>query len=235
MPHLAIDWSTISTMLIQITAALVAGGLIGLERSYHGRAAGFRTFSLVALGACLLMVATSNPLDWKPPVEAWARIDPSRVMQGIVTGIGFLGAGVIFRDGFTVRGLTTAACIWVVSAIGVLFGIGFYTLGTVGTALTLVVLSLFKRIESMMPANQYSYLSIGFARAHTPDELALTQRLAQFGLDAQEIGYEIQEQGDLFEYHATLRTEHADNIRQLVESLRQDPQVIRFRLSPTSD
>lgn len=235
MPHLAIDWGTISTMLIQITAALVAGGLIGLERSYHGRAAGFRTFSLVALGACLLMVATSNPLDWKPPVAAWDRIDPSRVMQGIVTGIGFLGAGVIFRDGFTVRGLTTAACIWVVSAIGVLFGIGFYTLGTVGTALTLVVLSLFKRIESMMPANQYSYLSIGFARAQTPDELALTQRLAQFGLDAQEIGYAIPDQGDLFEYHATLRTEHADNIRQLVESLRQDPQVIRFRLSPTSD
>ncbi|HTN67193.1 MAG TPA: MgtC/SapB family protein [Burkholderiaceae bacterium] len=235
MPHLAIDWHTIGTMMIQIMAALVAGGLIGLERSYHGRAAGFRTFSLVALGACLLMVATSNPLDWRPPVDSGTRIDPSRVMQGIVTGVGFLGAGVIFRDGFTVRGLTTAACIWVVSAIGVLFGIGFYTLGTAGTVLTLIVLSLFKRIEAMMPANQYSYLSISFARANAPSEQALTERLAQFGLDAQEIGYGIQDQGELFEYHATLRTDHADNIRQLVDNLRQDPQVMRFRLSPTSD
>ena len=235
MLHFAIDWSTIGTMLGQIMAALVAGGLIGLERSYHGRAAGFRTFSLVALGACLLMVATSNPLDWKPPIEGWARIDPSRVMQGIVTGVGFLGAGVIFRDGFTVRGLTTAACIWVVSAIGVLFGIGFYTLGVVGTVLTLIVLSLFKRIESLMPANQYLYLSIGFARADAPTEQALTQRLAQFGLDAEEMGYGIHQDGDLFEYRATLRTAQTDNIRQLVENLRQDPQVLRFRLSPTSD
>ena len=235
MPHFAFDWTPTLTMLGQILAALLAGGLIGLERSYHGRAAGFRTFSLVALGACLLMVASANPLDWYPPIEGQAHMDPSRVVQGIVTGVGFLGAGVIFRDGFTVRGLTTAACIWVVAALGVLFGIGFYMLGTIGTVITLIVLSVFKRIESLMPANQYSYLSIGFARADAPSEQALTQRLAQLGLDAEEMGYGIQEEGNLFEYHATLRTEQADNIRQLVDNLRRDPQVVRFRLSPTSD
>lgn len=235
MPPFLLDWTTTTTMMGQILAALTAGGMIGLERSYHGRAAGFRTFSLVALGACLLMITAANPEDWRPQLDGFVRMDPSRVMQGIVTGVGFLGAGVIFRDGFTVRGLTTAACIWVVSAIGMLFGIGFYVLGTVGTVLTLIVLSLFKRIESRMPSNQYSYLSIGFLRNDAPSEKAFTERLALLGLDAQEMGYGIHEEGNLFEYHATLRTEKTDNIRQLVEDLRRDPQVIRFRLSPTSD
>jgi putative Mg2+ transporter-C (MgtC) family protein len=234
MLHVSFDWHAFAVMVGQILAALMAGGLIGLERSYHGRAAGFRTFSLVALGACLLMVATANPLDWEPP-ESWSRMDPSRVVQGIVTGVGFLGAGVIFRDGFTVRGLTTAACIWVVASIGVLFGIGFYTLGAVGTVLTLLVLSVFKSIEAMIPANQYSYLSIGYLRQNAPTEAALLQRLASLGLDAQEIGYGIHEEGDLFEYHATLRTDQAANIRQLAQTLREDKQVVRFRLSPTSD
>ncbi|MGB7479805.1 MAG: MgtC/SapB family protein [Burkholderiaceae bacterium] len=230
----ATDWHVALTMLGQILAALLAGGLIGLERSYHGRAAGFRTFSLVALGSCLLMVATTNPHDWSPPIDAWARVDPSRVVQGIVTGVGFLGAGVIFRDGFTVRGLTTAACIWVVSAIGVLFGTGFYLLGAAGTVLTLIVLSVFKRIESMMPSNQYTHLSIGFLRADAPPEQAITERLAKLGLDAQEMAYSILD-GDLFEYHATLRTDQPGNIRLLVEDVRNDPRVVRFRLSPSSD
>jgi putative Mg2+ transporter-C (MgtC) family protein len=162
-------------------------------------------------------------------------MDPSRVVQGIVTGVGFLGAGVIFRDGFTVRGLTTAACIWVVASIGILFGIGFYTLGAIGTVLTLLVLSVFKSIEAMIPANQYSYLSIGYLRQNAPTDAALLQRLASLGLDAQEIGYGIHEEGDLFEYHATLRTDQAANIRQLAEPLLEDRQVVRFRLSPTSD
>jgi putative Mg2+ transporter-C (MgtC) family protein len=236
MPLFTLDWTAALTMLGQVMAALVAGGLIGLERSYHGRAAGFRTFSLVALGACLLMVGSSSPASWEPPLSGGLEyMDPGRVVQGIVTGVGFLGAGVIFRDGFTVRGLTTAACIWVVSAIGVLFGIGFYLLGTIGTVLTLIVLSVFKRIESMMPSNRYSYLSIGFTRSDAPSEQAFMERLASLGLDAQEMGYGVHEEGDLFEYHATLRTEQSGNIRQLVEILRQDPQVIRFRLSPTSD
>lgn len=237
MSYFTIDWLSSVTMFGQVLAALIAGGLIGLERSYHGRAAGFRTFSLVAFGACLLMVAVSYPAEWRPPLQmqGYWRIDPTRVMQGIVTGVGFLGAGVIFRDGFTVRGLTTAACIWVVSAIGVLFGIGFYPLGVAATILTLVVLSLFKRIEAMIPSNQYSYLSISFSRTNAPTEQAFTERLAAFGLDAQELGYGINESGNLFEYHATLRTDRAENTRQLVEQLRLDSEVISFKLARTSD
>ena len=235
MHFLSSDWQALLIMTAQIGAALLAGGLIGLERSYHGRAAGFRTFSLVALGSCLLMVAISYPSHWYPPVENSWRLDPSRVMQGIATGVGFLGAGVIFRDGFTVRGLTTAACIWVVSAIGVMFGIGLYWLGLVGTVITLVVLSLFKQIETMLPSNQYSYLTISFERDYTPNEADFRQRLLALGVEAQEMGYGISPEGALFEYHATLRTAHTQNVQRLAEELRHDTRVIRFKLSPTTD
>ncbi len=112
-------------------AAIVAGGLIGLERAYRGRAAGMRTNALVAFGAALLVGVAEYA---GPPLDAGNR-DPTRVIQGIVTGIGFLGAGVIVKEGFSVRGLTTAASVWVVSAIGILFGAGLYRVGAAATAI----------------------------------------------------------------------------------------------------
>src|SRR5205085_1783509 len=106
-------------------AAIVAGGVIGLERAYRGRAAGMRTNALVAFAAALLVGLSEHAGPW-----AIAGADPTRVIQGIVTGIGFLGAGVIVKEGFSVRGLTTAASVWVVAAIGIVFGAGLYIAGT---------------------------------------------------------------------------------------------------------
>src|SRR5690606_37309086 len=111
----------------QLTVALAAGGVIGLERSYHGRPAGFRTHALVCLASSLLMLVTLYQQAWLlpgVPLDS-VRTDPTRMAQGIMTGIGFLGAGVIFKDNLSVRGLTTAASIWVTAAIGILIGIGF--------------------------------------------------------------------------------------------------------------
>src|SRR5690242_18530742 len=112
---------------LHLLGSLAAGGVIGLERSYHGRAAGFRTHALVALASSLLMSLTLYQDHWLPAdaLEAF-RGDPSRMAQGIMTGIGFLGAGVIYKEGLNVRGLTTAASIWITSAIGIMMGIGFY-------------------------------------------------------------------------------------------------------------
>ena len=126
------EWDVVARTL----AALVAGGAIGLERSYHGRAAGLRTYALVCFGSALLVAAAQY--------ELFARGDAgdgvTRVIQGIVTGIGFLGAGVIVKEGFTVRGLTTAASVWVASAIGVVLGAGSYWIGVEACAVTLVAL-----------------------------------------------------------------------------------------------
>ena len=113
-------------MLLRLLAALIAGALIGYERSYHGRPAGFRTHALVCTASSLLMLVTVYEAHWVRVTTGLVQLDPTRMAQGIMTGIGFLGAGVIFREGLTVRGLTTAASIWMTAAIGILAGIGFY-------------------------------------------------------------------------------------------------------------
>ena len=136
---------------VPLLLALLMGGAIGLERAWHGRPAGLRTHTLVCISSALLMLLTVN--QWQlmgaVPLEA-IRIDPTRMAQGIMTGIGFLGAGVIMKEGLTIRGLTTAASIWMTASIGIMIGMGFNTASSFATVLTLIVLSLFSRIESKL-------------------------------------------------------------------------------------
>src|SRR4029450_12263282 len=144
-------------MVIRVFGALVIGGLIGFERTFHGRPAGFRTHSLVCVASALLMLVTVYQSDWmtSTPIDT-IRTDPTRMAQGIMTGIGFLGAGVIFKEGLTVRGLTTAASIWMTASIGILVGIGFWFPALVGTIASLLVLGPFRLIESRMPSEFYA-------------------------------------------------------------------------------
>src|SRR5213595_3986240 len=137
----------------RVTGALVVGALIGFERTFHGRPAGFRTHALVCVASSLLMLVTVYQNQWMTivPLDA-IRTDPTRMAQGIMTGIGFLGAGVIIKEGLSVRGLTTAASIWITAAIGILAGIGFYFPLVISVALTLGVLALFRWIEARMPS-----------------------------------------------------------------------------------
>jgi len=148
-------------IMARIGAGLLVGGLIGLERSLHGRPAGFRTHALVCVASALLMLVTVYQSEWMTAVPLDAiRTDPTRMAQGIMTGIGFLGAGVIFKEGLTVRGLTTAASIWITSALGILVGIGFYSAASVGTVATLLVLSAFRRIERALPSEFYAHHTV---------------------------------------------------------------------------
>jgi putative Mg2+ transporter-C (MgtC) family protein len=135
-----LDWID-PELLWPIVGSVFAGALIGLERQYRGAPAGFRTHILVALASGLLMLAAVHQISWltDTPTDI-IRIDPVRMAHGILTGIGFLGAGVIFRDGLNVRGLTTAASLWITSALGTLYGVGFYGLAVAGTIATLLVL-----------------------------------------------------------------------------------------------
>lgn len=105
-------------MLLRLLAALVAGTIVGFERTYRGRPAGFRTHALVCMTSCLLMLVTVFQSQWVLEKSDYLiRLDPTRMAQGIMTGIGFLGAGVIMKEGPTVRGLTTAASIWITAAM----------------------------------------------------------------------------------------------------------------------
>ena len=131
-------------ILVHLVVAMVAGGLIGLERSYYGRPAGFRTHTLVCMASSLLMLVTLYQRDWfSGAMIETVRVDPTRMAQGIMTGIGFLGAGVIMKEGASIRGLTTAASIWITAAIGILAGVGFYSAMIAVTVLTLATLAIF--------------------------------------------------------------------------------------------
>ena len=125
----------------RLLAALLAGGMIGLERSHRGRQAGFREHTLVCVATCQLMLI--GVYDWHGgAIVAQAYdVSASRVIQGIMSGIGFLGAGGIIKEGFSVRGLTTAASIWMTASIGVLIGVGFYFPALITTLLTLSTLT----------------------------------------------------------------------------------------------
>lgn len=134
--------------IVRILASIVLGGLIGLERALTGHSAGLRTYMLITLGAALFMVgselmtvrfATLTPAP-----------DPTRVASTIVTGIGFLGAGVIFQSRNRIRNLTTAASIWVAAAIGMLTGAGLFVVAVGGTLITVVVLALLPRVEDWL-------------------------------------------------------------------------------------
>lgn len=146
----------------RLVLAATLGGLIGIEREIHGRPAGFRTHLLVTVGACLMMVVSEayyikyGLLD----AESVVRIDPGRVAAQIVTGIGFLGAGAIIKDGHAVRGLTTAACLWVAAGIGMAVGVGLYMPAMFVTALALFNLLFLKRAERLFRSDQYRTLVV---------------------------------------------------------------------------
>jgi putative Mg2+ transporter-C (MgtC) family protein len=223
-------------ILVHLLSAAIAGGCIGLERSFHGRPAGFRTHSLVCISSSLLMLVTLYQWQWLPGV-ALERVqtDPTRMAQGIMTGIGFLGAGVIVKEGLSVRGLTTAASIWSTAAIGILIGVGFYVAAAAATLLVLGTLSTFRWIEQAMPVQIYSHHHVKFPREQTMPEPELRQLIARHGFSLANMSYRVSGHGLFFEYRMVLRTSNWDNMRRLADTLRDSQSVLEFRISPTGD
>jgi len=221
---------------LRLVLALVVGALIGLERSYRGRPAGFRTHALVCLSTSLLMLVTVYESSWfEVAASARATIDPTRMAQGIMTGIGFLGAGAIMKEGLTVRGLTTAASIWTTAAIGILVGIGFYFPAALASALTLGTLSLFHWIEGKLPSQFYAHFVVRFARSSQMGEDALRELITSHAFSIANLNYRLNAEGEYFEYRMVLRTNRAANARALSERLSRLDAVREFRLSPTGD
>jgi putative Mg2+ transporter-C (MgtC) family protein len=220
----------------RLVAALAAGGIVGLERSFRGRAAGFRTHALVCIASSLLMLVTVYEHQWFV-AQSGSRVvvDPTRMAQGIMTGIGFLGAGVIVKEGLTVRGLTTAASIWITAAIGILTGIGFYFAAGLGVVLTLGTLSVFRWIEGKMPSELYANFTVRFAREAVMPETALRALVKQHGFSVANLNYRLIGETGQFEYRMVMRTLKTDDVRRLSETLNADRAVTEYRISPASD
>ena len=214
-------------------AALLAGALIGLERSYRGRFAGFRTHALVALASAMMMLASVFAEEWFPGLSD--AFDPTRVAQGVMTGIGFVGAGAIIKEGLTVRGLTTAASIWVTAVIGILAGVGMYLAAACGTFLTLATLSVLGWIETRMTSESYIRCSVRYARDGVASESALRELVEHHHFHVRRLSYRLNRDGREFEYQMVLRTLHESNMGTLARTLREDPAVREFRLVPISE
>lgn len=198
------------TVLLRILGALAIGSIIRFERSYHSRPAGLRTHALVCTASLALMVVTVFPNEGLINVsEATIRTDPTRIAQGIITGIGFRGAGVIYKEGLTVRGLATSASIWMTAAIGIIIGSGFHLAAAVTTIASISILSLFHRIERALVNKR------GFTVA------IFSSRLI--------------DDGHIVEYRMVMRSRDRAHADELSITLRDMPNVKEFRITPTGD
>jgi putative Mg2+ transporter-C (MgtC) family protein len=126
---------------LQLLFSLLIGAVIGIEREYSSKAAGFRTMILISIGSTLFTIISK---------KLGAHGNEDRIAANIITGIGFIGAGVVFKDGFSVTGLTTAASIWVTAALGMAIGAGSYALAAEGAVLTIIVLFLFEYFQNVI-------------------------------------------------------------------------------------
>jgi putative Mg2+ transporter-C (MgtC) family protein len=218
------EWEAI----VRTIAALAAGGVIGLERSYHGRAAGLRTYALVSFGSAILVAGGQY--------ELFSHLNESgeitRIIQGIVTGIGFLGAGVIVKEGFSVRGLTTAASIWVASAIGIVLGAGSYWMGLSATVVTLVALTILRRVEDRLPSQAFVHFEVGFRRASVMDETRLRDLITRHGFTISEFAYRLDGGSQSLEYRGVIWSNERNGLHELERSLLALPDVMNFRISP---
>jgi putative Mg2+ transporter-C (MgtC) family protein len=171
-------------VFMNLLGALLLGLIVGYERAYHGRAAGMRTYGLVCMASAALTVVAGYPGFWYGGhATVVAAIDPTRIIQGIVTGIGFLGAGVIMKEGLNISGLTTAASIWASSAIGILVGVGFYAAAMLLTVLSASCMMWLSKIEVWLPSRPALAILLRFESGHVLQQEALTQSFFELGYD----------------------------------------------------
>lgn len=177
----------------QIVLAAFLGGLIGLEREYHGRAAGFRTHLLVSVGCCLVMILSLHfERQFAGASEEQRqilRIDPARLAYSIMGGIGFLGAGAIIRHGVGVRGLTTAASLWCTAAVGMACGFAMYVLAVFTGAVVLFTLFALHSVGAAF--GKHWYKTIRVTCEDRPDEIEqLGRLLAANGVHVVDTGFD---------------------------------------------
>ncbi len=228
------EYTDIATPLL---VSLLMGGLIGLERTWHGRPAGLRTHSLVCVSSSLLMLLTVYQWDLLSatvPLEA-IRIDPTRMAQGIMTGIGFLGAGVIMQEKLTVRGLTTAASIWMTASIGIMVGLGFYIPASLATIITLVVLAVFGPLEGRLPVRRFGKLVLRYKTSDETLHEDIDTIIKEHHINAYHPSYHLDDEGRIFEYRMTINTSDLQNFRKLAESLKSVERLVEFSVTPSGD
>ena len=207
----------IAEMVLRLVLGALLGGIIGFERYTHGRPAGFRTHIIVCVASVLIMMVSvdSHYLTLQNP--NYIRIDPSRIAAGAITGIGFLGAGVIIKTGFIVQGLTTAACLWIVSAIGLAVGVGLYLPGIIATFITMIALWFLRGIEHKMEKQVYK--QVGITTNSADKEKIVEETLKEAKAVVTNINYEYVRRDTTFNYTFTISVDDKEDLRGLLAKI----------------
>jgi putative Mg2+ transporter-C (MgtC) family protein len=213
-----------AAMTMAMVLAIVLGGMIGLEREIRGRAAGLRTHMLVCVGSTLFTLVSVN----------LSRGDPGRIAAQVVSGIGFLGAGAIIREGMNIRGLTTAASIWTTAAIGLALGAGprFGELAVIGTVIVVFTLWIVDRFEDWVEAKVYKLVDLVVELRDAQDSSArVLERIAAHRGFIRAMEFERQEETDVQKMTVHMKLPDRADRAKLVAEISQEPDIVSCRLA----
>lgn len=219
-------------MGLPLISSLLTGMLIGLDRELQGKPAGLRTHTLVCFAATLLTLAAAHQAQWAVNLLPATQIvsDPTRMAHGILTGIGFLGAGVIFREGSSVHGLTTAASLWIAAALGVVYGVGMFGLALAGTVATLVVLIALRLLYAILPRSSGLRLTITVDQDGALDAAAVRRLLKGHGLPDQPLSQTYDARAGTLQFTTSTYSRGTARCDQLARALRAEPAVRGFTM-----
>lgn len=217
-------------LILRIAVGAGLGGIIGLERDIHGRPVGFRTHMIVAMAAATFMVVSGHFVYFQHYTDAdHVTIDTSRIAASVVTGIGFLAGGAIFRIGATVQGLTTAAALWLVTSIGLCAGSGMYAIAVAVTAMGLLALAVLRFFEGKHAR--------GFRRAVwlelSGDVVGvqhLVAKLAEAGVSVSEFDYAKSIAENKVQVSFETRVRSAHELQELIQKVEQEPGVLQIKV-----
>ena len=215
-------------IIFKLALGTLLGGIIGFERQTHGRPAGFRTQLLVCVACVLLMIISEGYSVQVGTSSETIRLDPTRIAAGAMTGIGFLGAGVILKAGASVQGLTTAACIWIVAAIGIAIGAGQYIAAVTGFVITFVSLWLLRVLETKMPRTVYKYVTI--TTDSSGDEDTIRSIFEERGFNVIKMDYAVKFPEKEKTFILTVAGKHSSPIRQVMEVISGNPSIQRMEI-----
>jgi putative Mg2+ transporter-C (MgtC) family protein len=204
-------------IIARLLLGTLFGGVIGFERQIHGRPAGFRTHILVCIAAVLIMLVSEYYQYLSSIDPTYIRIDPGRIAAGALAGVGFIGAGVVLKSGLSIQGLTTAACIWVVSAIGISIGSGLYLAGTVTFLITISTLALLRIVETRMPKLTYRFLTI--TSDLNADENQITSIVKKNDLSIVNVDYEQCTDSGIMIFYITVSFYRYRTLKALIDEL----------------
>lgn len=225
---LHLTWGDI---LLRLIATALASGLIGMDREAGGHVAGFRTTVLVALAACITMLQANALLGLQgKPDASFVSMDILRFPLGVLTGVGFIGGGAILRRGSLVKGVTTAATLWLVTVIGLCFGGGQLMIGGLATLAALLILSPFKHVDRWLARKQKATVKIvSPPEAAIPDLAALLRDPA---CESRFVAVRTTEHGRQVVFELRWSTTDADgSARKIVRMIEQSYHVADFRMS----